>query len=1240
MHVYERTVSDDHRTSLSVIADLVTPNARVLDLGMGSGALGKHLQQTKGVVIDGVTLNPEEAALAKAVYRRALVADLDTADLATLLEYDAYDVIVCADVFEHLKFPEKLLAQLRRLLKPQGRLLSSVPNAGYCGLVAELMLGEFRYREEGLLDATHLRFFTHRSLTRWFNSHGWQIGHTERIERPLSESEFAVRIETLPPEVASFIVSQPNALVYQFVMALTPSEVVTSEYEEIPTDNSSDPLQSTDFVSQLYWASASGYDETQKQIARGAIGQTEQTLSFTIPPMTGEPLQGLRLDPADRQGFLQLHGMRITLTDGSALWSWPTQENGVLPMSAWQQHDVVIANLWPMHSTALLLIHGRDPQLELPLSTDQLQLLGQKGGQLELRLGWPMSSDFLVLASHTQFIEADRARLQQTLSKFTDQERELNVRLQTIGELHSSLRHAQAESARQELQLRELKQHLDWIEQSTIFRVTRPLVKFKMRLDALLRRTDTSTDLPWFDPVQRAEHDPTPVDVIVPVYRGLADTQACLTSVLEQQCHTPLRLIVIDDCSPEPELVAWLETLSQQNDQIVLLHNTTNLGFVGTVNRGMSMSESHDVVLLNSDAEVAGNWLDRLQAAAYSNARVATATPLSNNATICSYPRFCESNSLPIGETVSSMDRLCATLLEGQTQEIPTAHGFCMYIRRAALREVGLFDVETFGKGYGEENDFCMRALRNGWTHLAALDVFVRHAGGVSFGQSKKDHELRALDTLRRLYPDYEPMVHRFIRQDPMRKARLVLDMGRLMRSGKPVILNITHNRDGGTIRHQRELAALMQQRCVFVVLAPVNQGVSLRLPGEHEGLDLHFELPEQFGMLLDVLRTLGVAHIHYHHVLGHGDDILNLPGLLGVSHDFTVHDYYSYCPQISLTDHADRYCGEQGLDQCRQCLERRPAPDKISIEAWRDKHLPLIKLARHSFCPTASVADRMIQVAPHAPVRVVPHADVDPTRLPTPAPLPIPGERPLKIVILGALSRIKGADMLESVAQLAARQNAPVEFHLIGYGYRHLLTQPKAQLTVHGAYDETDLPQLLNWLKPDVAWFPAQWPETYSYTLSATLAAGLPIVAPRLGAFADRLTQRPWTWLTDWDMPPQAWLDLLVQIRATHFTTGHAPPLSLSAPGTSPVSDWTYQQDYLDGLPMEAPIAASEAVLAISQRMLPLSLRGSERLRSQASIAVRLLSRLRSSPGLSWLAKHIPAHTQRRVKTWLTGAR
>jgi len=269
-----------------------------------------------------------------------------------------------------------------------------------------------------------------------------------------------------------------------------------------------------------------------------------------------------------------------------------------------------------------------------------------------------------------------------------------------------------------------------------------------------------------------------PVDVIVPVYRGLAETRRCLNSVLAHPQHCRYELIVIDDAGPEPELTAWLDELAT-GQRITLLRHPANVGFVATANHGLALHPDRDVVLLNSDTEVHGDWLDRLVRCAYADERIGTVTPFSNNATICSYPRFCQDNPLPEGLSLAQLDTLFRRANPGRRLDIPTAVGFCMYMRRACLAAVGELDEHHFGLGYGEENDFCMRASKAGWRHVLCADTFVYHVGNVSFSDRAMQLQVQAQTTLATLHPEYPAQIQDFIRQDPVSALRLAVHQQR-----------------------------------------------------------------------------------------------------------------------------------------------------------------------------------------------------------------------------------------------------------------------------------------------------------------------------------------------------------------------------------------------------------------------------------------------------------------------------
>ncbi len=1355
LHVYERQIDSNERSSLSVLASHIPPAAKILDLGCGSGAIGRHLQalrqstpqQQGGVFIDGLTISADEAKLASAHYRRVEVADLDNVHLPSLFEAASYDIIICADVLEHIRQADRVLNECKQLLAPGGRVLLSIPNIAYSGLIAELMAGEFLYRPEGLLDETHIHFYTRQSLQRFLAEQGWASEHLETIERALPESEFRSAFDALPPPVANHLLALPDALTYQFIAIIRP--LSSSEHAAAPvTPAVAAPLPARAYFSaELFLGIAAeaqsgslavGYSQENKLTAAGVIGHTRQILRFHLP--TVPVAHSLRLDPADRPGFIHLHAMHLRAADGTLLWQWHVQDAAALENSVSQ--DMLFRPLGDISPTLLALLYGNDPFVELPASS--AVVAAAAGGHLEIEVSWPMSADYLALAGTVAELEGrtklaehrinlNREELQtrhlRELKEVSDRmEREKEEAIQRLErareesaesserdraeaacqfereraeteERHThelkeaTERHARELKEATERHARELKeateqcaremkeaakrhaselashrqkltrlrrelstqvaqlqeqrdgaiQHIQFLENSTVFRASRPLVRAKMKLDRLLGRGSARRIATEASSPQALMPPDYPVDIIVPVYKGLTDTQCCILSVLNARCRTPWRLIVINDASPEPEVTAWLREIAATDERIELLENEDNLGFVGTVNRGMALSGTHDTLLLNSDAEVANDWLDRIRAAAYCDQRVASVTPFSNNATICSYPRFCADNELPEGWDTARLDKLFARANPGQVLDVPTGVGFCMYIRRDALQAIGLFDVENFGKGYGEENDFCIRAADAGWRNLHVLDTFVRHAGGVSFGAGKSPRERTAMETLRRLHPRYEGDVMRFVQADPARIARLTADIGRILDGGRPVILAVLHDRQGGTERHVHELASTLRERAQFLVLRPMpGQRVSLRLPDAEESFELLFTLPDDEAALLDTLHSLGVQHVHYHHLLGNGEFVRALPEKLGVSYDFTAHDYYTICPQISLTDRSNAYCGELGPEQCAACLAHSPAPDRMDIAAWRRAHAEFLAEARFLLAPARDALVRISKLVPGVAARVVPHTDISAsTSLPEPKPARLEGSRPLKVAVIGALSIIKGADLLEDVAVAAAKQGAPVEFHLIGYGYRALRTQPHARLTVHGRYEEADLPSLLDWLQPDLIWFPAQWPETYSYTLSACLLGGWPVVAPDIGAFAERLTHRAWTWVLPWKQTPAQWLAFFEDVRSRHFATGQspAPVLSiesseqhdlLARAGVNDSAEW-YANEYLAGFSTSPLNPAPELHTLLRHQSSSVAAEEGGK-----GLLLSALVRLRSMPVLSGVARAIPLRWQTRVKSWL----
>ena len=265
------------------------------------------------------------------------------------------------------------------------------------------------------------------------------------------------------------------------------------------------------------------------------------------------------------------------------------------------------------------------------------------------------------------------------------------------------------------------------------------------------------------------------VDVIVPVHGAGPVFRRCAASLIAHG-DVAFKLVIVLDGPPDVESLAAVEDLRAAAQRQVggfelsVLTNDAAIGFLRSANRALRYS-TRDVVLLNSDTQVTSGWLGRLRAAAYSDPKVATVTPFSNNATICSLPRFLDENAIPAGYTIDSFGALVTRVSRREYPRLPTGVGFCLYVKRSVLDEVGLFD-EAFGLGYGEEVDLCLRAARRGYVHVLDDSTFIFHEGSRSFGSKREQHMRRGERVLLSRFPNYLRDVAEFIKNDPIALAR------------------------------------------------------------------------------------------------------------------------------------------------------------------------------------------------------------------------------------------------------------------------------------------------------------------------------------------------------------------------------------------------------------------------------------------------------------------------------------
>lgn len=592
-----------------------------------------------------------------------------------------------------------------------------------------------------------------------------------------------------------------------------------------------------------------------------------------------------------------------------------------------------------------------------------------------------------------------------------------------------------------------------------------------------------------------------PVDIIIPVYRGFEETVACIEAAKRSLGDDNAAIILVDDCSPEPEISAYLKEQSNL-DGIHLIVNEENLGFVASVNKAMAHSRQ-DVVLLNSDALVSNDWLSRLQAAAYQSDATATATPLSNNATICSVPSIAALyESGPLG--LAEIDSVAVRVNTGVTVDIPTAVGFCMYIKRMCLDELGYFDEEHFGKGYGEENDFCMRCTGAGLKHVMALDVFVHHEGEVSFSSESEDRKKKAEEIMFSLHPRYPRLIQEFLEKNEAEPYQLRLLAEAQWQtlyqdlSSERTVLHILGLDGGGSFKYVHSLVQETQEQLKHFALLigdehcylqDLSSSVFYNLNAFSNSSDL-FEL---------LFEQLAFSNIHLHRFNSRIIDLFSKADFQKVGLYITYHDISFLKPDIFADignvdfENIEHYRSQAWIDACESLRQSAKA---VFFPSDYLKQLYVKTFGRaengYVFCPDYPVITQEISLDQAESIASSIRQAFDPERK--------------TIAVVGALGKHKGFDYFEELKELTITAQPGFNWLHIGYSDKISGKSVQANYIVTGAYEAESLPALLSHYQADIVYFPPGVPESYCYALSDVLASPLPVLVHGLGALEERV--------------------------------------------------------------------------------------------------------------------------------------
>ncbi len=620
------------------------------------------------------------------------------------------------------------------------------------------------------------------------------------------------------------------------------------------------------------------------------------------------------------------------------------------------------------------------------------------------------------------------------------------------------------------------------------------------RLAASTRTGADYTHLPTATPPSETRS----LGVLIPIYKGTAITHACIESVLRVRNPQTDRIVLINDASPEPDMAAILESFAHLPN-LTIITNAANQGFVRTVNRGFGFLRNQDIVLLNSDTILFPGVLDELHRAAHSSPGIGTATAISNNATIFSYPHPELVTDLPD----ATWEELAATARRenaGAIVDVPTAHGFCMFIKRELLHRLSGFD-EAFGRGYGEENEFSLRAADLGYRHVAATGALVRHVESISFGAEKAALLGKNMALLNTRYPEYTPLIMAFESADPLRTARWPLDSFRLRRAaaaGTSFALVVQTWLGGGTAKAITDIEDSAGYDAEILRLIAREDGM-LELTAPGFKLRAVFQ-PDEIEPLFTLLTDAGVNLIVVHQLLGYpAAFIAALTAFVAPRHLIAfVHDFYSACPRVNLIDATGRFCSVAEEKTCARCIalggpHEASALTDLTPTAHRALFQTFFTACRHIVTPSRDTARHLALAFPSLAPVVLPHLHL--------AGPPAPPRRITNnIALLGAIGPHKGSALLLEIARLASITHPALRFHVIGFTDMDDTLLKLGNVSITGKYAPAEFLPLLDKSHAGIALFLHGWPETFSYTLTEAVMQGMTPLVPDIGAPADRV--------------------------------------------------------------------------------------------------------------------------------------
>lgn len=609
------------------------------------------------------------------------------------------------------------------------------------------------------------------------------------------------------------------------------------------------------------------------------------------------------------------------------------------------------------------------------------------------------------------------------------------------------------------------------------------------------------------------------VAIVIPLHGGLETISRCIGSVLE---HTDAsaRLILLQDFSVDSRAAAYLERLSR-SDRISLVSHDLSQGNTRAVNAALQMAPKEDVVVLSSNVTVGPRWLSGLATAIYSEGNIATATALSNT----DGPFSVE---VPTPRESGRRNALCRSVAHrslGLLPATPVARGPCIYIRRAALDDLGTFDADTFPTEEGAQIAFCIKASKAGWRHVVDDRTLVLCG-------SKADRPGRKWDLLAPLgamaqfqrYPEFKSLIGSL-------KNNQALAMSRFRARGarddaRMRVLSVISTDTGGTPQTNQDLQRGIAEEVEMLVLRSDGQMLTLTDAADTvirkhrllEPMTLGAHVSAEYNQVLQRwLVELAIEILHIRHIAWHSLSLTWIAHTLHIPVIYSFHDYYSVCPSLRLLDGDKVYCAGVCTRSETPCtpdlwdIALSPPLKHRFVRTWKEM-MESTLMACDAFVTTSQAAHKLMVThypfLEERPFSVISHGrDLPMANLAEVFP-PAPGA-PLRLIAPGNISPAKGSDVLLRIRDL--RPVDEMEIHVAGATVAEV---QNSTLITTGPYAREAFPEIVAGVRPHIGLILSIWPETYSHTLTELWSCGVPVIAFDRGAVGERIRESGGGWL------------------------------------------------------------------------------------------------------------------------------